>query len=416
MADIRALTASEIIAAIPAEWAPDVLLDAEQEEFWAFKKGGEGKQKAILEKEELEKGAGDTIKVTTMTRSQGAGTVGDNELKGNEGKSQIGSFEVKIDYVRYAEAWTQKADDMSIISFINVTQANLVSWFAEKLSDDTFKAMLGVPAPTATRIFAGNATSEADINDTHITTLADLDKIIFTLGRMGALPMRVEKKSGEVLKYYGYVMSDVEAYRLSQNTEFRNMQIQGNIRGEDNPIFTGAMGTYRGLILYTHQGIEGTKGTPLRPESYLMNDIAIGTVNIPLVDGETRNDYTRNFNPIGESQFFVRIGDEVIRCESKTNNTIIANPATIAAHYAGDRVTYCGTTSTPTVALSYGVAFGAEAVTRGKGRPPKKIKQLDDYDMRIGLGVQAVYGYKAVVNTRNRCPNFLIMTSYGGIL
>jgi hypothetical protein len=45
------------------------------------------------------------------------------------------------------------------------------------------------------------------------------------------------------------------AYDLAQNSTWRNAQQYANIRGEDNPIFSGALGVYDGVIVHEHEGI-----------------------------------------------------------------------------------------------------------------------------------------------------------------
>ncbi len=63
-------------------------------------------------------------------------------------------------------------------------------------------------------------------------------------------PIRVEGKD-----YYVLLLHPEVAYDLAQNSTWRNAQQYANIRGEDNPIFSGALGVYDGVIVHEHEGI-----------------------------------------------------------------------------------------------------------------------------------------------------------------
>ena len=63
-------------------------------------------------------------------------------------------------------------------------------------------------------------------------------------------PIRVEGKD-----YYVLLLHPEAAYDLAQDSTWRNAQQYANIRGEDNPIFSGALGVYDGVIVHEHEGI-----------------------------------------------------------------------------------------------------------------------------------------------------------------
>jgi len=63
-------------------------------------------------------------------------------------------------------------------------------------------------------------------------------------------PIRVDGKD-----YYVLLLHPEAAYDLAQDSTWRNAQQYANIRGEDNPIFSGALGVYDGVIVHEHEGI-----------------------------------------------------------------------------------------------------------------------------------------------------------------
>lgn len=418
---MNAMTATDLAYLIPEKWDTRILHNAYQEDFWGKFRGPEGGRQPIIEKEDFTKEPGDIIHIQTLSNLIGAGTTGETLLAGREEKFSDGQFNVTIENLYHAVALTDKANEQTLINDIVVAGKKLSPWLAQKLSDDVFKALL-ITATNATTLYAGVATSEATLLPTHTISLSEISLIKLALVRKGAMPLVVRRRNGQIERWYGIVMSGIDEYRLTTTGAWAQAQREANIRGEDNPIFTGALGVYDGCLLYSYAGLadeSDTKGTPLRPEAVLKTavDLTSASPKIIVVGSGTddKKDYTRNFKTSGKLRFISATTGAVIerakytgKCnwafqgvESEGFSGELASPSQIAA---GSIITQDNVASV--------LGFGAEIAARAWGMHPKKIANSQSYGQLLGVGIKAVYGLAAIKNTHAKFPNFVILKTY----
>ena len=211
----------------------------------------------IQVKEELKKDKGDSINIPLLMPLTGAGITGDNMLEGNEEALIYRDFSVSIDQLRNAVRLQGKMDEQKTqINMRQDAKTALSDWLATKVDKMIFKAL--TTDPTANRVvYGGAATSEAAI--------ATGDK--FTVDLIGkAKRMAMEDENTMVkpvridgVDTYVMVIDQWQARDLMNDTKWLEAQEHANIRGEKNPIFTGALGMYNGVVVHQCNRIPRTE-------------------------------------------------------------------------------------------------------------------------------------------------------------
>lgn len=211
----------------------------------------------IQVKEELKKDKGDSINIPLLMPLTGAGITGDNMLEGNEEALIYRDFSVSIDQLRNAVRLQGKMDEQKTqINMRQDAKTALSDWLATKVDKMIFKAL--TTDPTANRVvYGGAATSEAAI--------ATGDK--FTVDLIGkAKRMAMEDENTMVkpvridgVDTYVMVIDQWQARDLTADTKWIEAQEHANIRGEKNPIFTGALGMYNGVVVHQCNRIPRTE-------------------------------------------------------------------------------------------------------------------------------------------------------------
>ena len=210
--------------------------------FWKNYEGAQGSGMPIIRKDDLAKQAGDRIHVQTLSNLTGAGVTGTSTLIGNEEKLVLGQISIVPDWLRHAVAVNKDAEVKANFDIRNTAKGRLAYWLADKLDAAMFaKATTGA---TYT-VFAGDATSTATLNAGDEMDTLVIDRVKYKLEANNAMPIKT--KDGQ--SYFVLVISAEDAYYLRQDSVWSQAQRDANLRGEENPIFTGAMGVYNGVIV-----------------------------------------------------------------------------------------------------------------------------------------------------------------------
>lgn len=202
----------------------------------------------IQVKEELKKDKGDSINIPLLMPLTGAGITGDNVLEGNEEALIYRDFSVNINQLRNAVRLQGKMDEQKTqINMRQDAKTALSDWLATKVDKMIFTAL--TTSPTNDRIvYGGSAASEAAIaaGDTFTVDL---------IGKAKRMAMEDENTMVKPVRIDGvdtYVMviDQWQARDLMADPKWLEAQEHANIRGEKNPIFTGALGMYNGVVVH----------------------------------------------------------------------------------------------------------------------------------------------------------------------
>lgn len=254
------LKKADIPNQIPQLWATDLFAQAENLTFWHRFEGGEGSSMPIIRRDDLEANAGDTVKLDAVLALTGAGATGDTALlDGNEEKMAFRQVSISVDSLQHAVRWS-KLGKILINHDMRTTALNqLRKWLAGKLDDQIFNEFSGgsgaslseANLPTSMKFFAGTATSAATVDNTDAAGRLKLNDIsdvkAFAIASNKIEPLRLE--NGE--EVYGLVLHPYAALALKKDTQFQQAQREARERGAGNPLFTGALGMWDNVILYS---------------------------------------------------------------------------------------------------------------------------------------------------------------------
>lgn len=200
-------------------------------------------------REELKKEKGDRINIPLLMTLGGDGVTGDNILEGNEEHLVYRDFYVTIDQLRQAVRIEGKMlEKKHALDMRKDAKSQLSLWFARKIDNMIFKALTTAPSKDRV-IYAGTAAAEA--------ALTSADKFSTSLiGKAKRKAIEDEDKAIRPIRIDGsdrYVMviDEYQARDLQSDEKWLDAQKYANIRGEKNPIFTGALGMYDGVIIHS---------------------------------------------------------------------------------------------------------------------------------------------------------------------
>jgi N4-gp56 family major capsid protein len=225
----------------------------------------------IIRKDDLMKGAGDTIKMDIVLALTGTGITGDVvATEGNEEKMKLRQMSVPVDKIAHALRWTELSQVL-IQHDLRVTAKNqLAKWLAGKLDTDIFNELSGNGTsviPTSGKWFAGTATSRDTIADSNAAgrlTLATLTELkAYAQTELKIEPLRLE--NGEEM--FGLIAHPYAIMQLKRDdTSWAQAQRDARERGLANPLFTGAVGMWDGVAIYSSQRVPRSLnvGTPIQ--------------------------------------------------------------------------------------------------------------------------------------------------------
>jgi len=245
MTDVVAVnpnTATQVDYAVQELWAKELIMEAEKQMFWKNYEGAQGSGMPIIRKDDLSKQSGDQIHIQTLSNLTGAGVTGVNTLSGNEELLVMGQITVTPAWIRHAVGYNKDAKVKANFELRSTAKNALAYWLADKLDQKHFTAAI----TGATHVmYAGDATSTGTLGAGDSLSCLTLDRVKTVLRKQRALPIKTE--NGQV--YFVIVISPDDAYQLRQDATWKTAQAEANLRGETNPIFTGALGVYNGIIV-----------------------------------------------------------------------------------------------------------------------------------------------------------------------
>lgn len=241
---------------------------------WVGKFMGEGSDNVLQVLSETRKGAGDRITVTLRMQLTGDGVIGDATLEGNEEALVTYTDNLYIDQLRNAVRSGGKMTEQRIPwSIRDEAKTGLADWFAGRFDTVFFNQVCGytatgvatqytgnnaIVAPTSTRIYRPNSRA----NDQSLTTgdeftLSLIDEAV-AIAKLATPIIRPIKVDGE--DKYVAVLHPNQVKQMRTNTSTGQwLDIQKAATTGDgsarNPIFTGALGEYNGVILFEDRRI-----------------------------------------------------------------------------------------------------------------------------------------------------------------
>ena len=259
-------------------WSKKIAREALKATF-ASKFMGESSNSLIQVFDETEKGAGDRIRVPLRMQLTGRGVTGTQTLEGNEENLVTYQDDLLIEDLAHAVRGKMRIDAQRVpFSVREEMKDGIVDWYADRL--DTWAAntltgftgqsdviYTGNNATTAPTVTAGNtrhiiidndsgvsshtAESSLSTTDTFSLTLLDMAVNIAKTATPLIRPIKVGSQEYFVCFVHPNQVKSLRSGSAAAGSWF-DIQKAAMTGGEieDNPIFTGALGVYNGVVLH----------------------------------------------------------------------------------------------------------------------------------------------------------------------
>jgi len=270
----------------------------------------DGSDGIITRKSQLVNEAGDKVRVSVLAPLTGEGVVDDSDLEGNEESMTYYTQDVTVHQRRNAVRSKGKTSLQRVkLSFREDAKTSLGNWLAQKIDTDIMLALSGLAnaagtlsaaTPSSNRRWVGGQTTAGVVSHTANDLDAELGsgtgsdtyadylfgtQVIQTVKRKAEIagagypPIRPLMIKGK--KYYLMFIHPWQAKALKAESAWINAQKDANIRGEDNPLFSGALGEYDGVIIHSTDKVETRvgDGTGTDPSTYFESGDAANSSN-----------------------------------------------------------------------------------------------------------------------------------------
>jgi N4-gp56 family major capsid protein len=246
----------------PALWRKQLFADV-RDNLYMNRFIGATEQSMIQELEDLKKEAGSNISFGLGMKLSASGKEGDDTLEGSEEAMTDYDEDVAINQLRHAVVLTGRMDEKKNAYNMRTSAKNrLADWFAERIEQEIFDKLCGKTSSTfantptiaaSTRlVYAGGEDAIA-----HITSAMKMDTKVLDAAKATAQlaspkirPIRVNGK-----EYYVAFLHPYDVTNLKQDPVYNQSVREAGVRGEDNPIFSGAVSNYNGIIIHEHEYI-----------------------------------------------------------------------------------------------------------------------------------------------------------------
>jgi N4-gp56 family major capsid protein len=260
------MTASSSNSALrPELWRKQLFADV-RDNLFMTRFIGSSEQSMIQELEDLKKDKGSNISFGLGMKLTGSGISGDSTLEGSEDQMTDYDEDVAINQLRNAVLLTGRMDEQKNAYNMRESAKNrLADWFAERIDYEILNKLCGNASATfantptaaaATRsVWAGGQSATTDVTAAMKmdTKVLDAAKQMALLASPRVRPLRINGK-----EYYVAILHPYSATNLRQDPVWNQAQREANVRGEENPIFSGALGVYNGIVIHEHEYVYKT--------------------------------------------------------------------------------------------------------------------------------------------------------------
>lgn len=245
-----------------SRWAKQLFYEAGKEIYFE-KFMGDGVDSMIQSKHELEGSPGKDVTFGLVTNLSGSGVSGDDSLEGNEEAMSNYSQTVSTAMKRNAVRDTGSFDNSKVLfDFRREALSVLKTWLAEKVDSDIFTSLATSPTRTyraddgSSSVGTRSGQTQSTLTSGDTISLADIS----ALKRLAQVPegsdeLRMRPIRVEGNDYYVLIVHPEVAYDLTQLSEWQQAQREAMSRGLDNPLFSGALGIWDGVVIHAHENI-----------------------------------------------------------------------------------------------------------------------------------------------------------------
>lgn len=242
---------------VPKVWAKKVWHEGVKDSYFDKFTAMDGSN-VVHQNKDLTNVKGDSVVFGLMMNLSGAGVEGNRAiLAGNEEALNIYDFTVNTQLVRNAVSRFEADDQKTQYDMLKEIKGALKQWLSDWLDNKLIaKLTTTMPNPTETvYASAANTVSSTTANDKLTTALISRAKRKAMMHAPKVQPIKVDG-----MDKYIMLVSPWAARDLKDDPKWLAAQQNANVRGSKNPIFTGALGEYDGVILYEYERVSLSNG------------------------------------------------------------------------------------------------------------------------------------------------------------
>ena len=305
-------------------WSRALFIEALAQTFFA-RFSGTSPDSLIQLQTDLTQGPGDTIRIDLLTQETGYGVNANTQLKGSEAVLSYQQMTVGIEQKRQAQSHFRMSQQRTVHKIRKDAMRNLRDFYA-RVMDEYLAAFLcgtaGANTALDADITAHGANALAAPDAAHLIDAAGaMTPALLNQAKWKAVtipsanngPIRPIRIDGE--DWYVVFLHPEAAKSLQDNAVWLQAQREANLRGErNNPIFTGAMGVWNGMILHAWNYLPIIGGGTPRNYSVLCGAqsaaVAFGNAYSTL-DGVPRSANSENGFPFYWAEEIEDYGNEI---------------------------------------------------------------------------------------------------------
>lgn len=260
-------TSTDVDPFIPELWSTWLFAEAENLTLWHNYEGPPGSSMPITRRDDLTAVAGDTIHIDIIKALEEDAIVGDlTPVRGNEEKLKYRRADLVVEQYSKGVKYTKKASKLQIHDMRQDSKMQLAKWTAGKLDTLMWLEITGnggTTMPNANLWAAGTATTRATVADGNTTgrlTLVSITELrAYARTELKIEPIMTEDGNEYfILLAHPYAIMELKEF----DTSWAQAQRDAQIRGDANPLFTGAAGLWDGVIIKESNRVpRSTNGT-----------------------------------------------------------------------------------------------------------------------------------------------------------
>lgn len=237
---------------VPKVWAKKVWHEGVKDSYFDKFTAMDGSN-VVHQNKDLTTVKGDSVVFGLMMNLTGSGVEGNRQkLSGAEDTLNIYDFTVQTQLVRNAVSRFEADDQKSQYDMLKEIKVVLKQWLSDWL-DNKLISKLSYNPSNGEVLYASAAGTQSSItaNDKLTTTIISRAKRKAMMHAPKVQPIKVDGMDKYIMLVHPWAARD-----LKDDPKWLAAQQNANIRGSKNPIFTGALGEYDGVILYEYERVQ----------------------------------------------------------------------------------------------------------------------------------------------------------------
>lgn len=236
---------------VPKVWANKVWHEGVKDSYFDKFTAMDGSN-VVHQNKDLTNVKGDSVVFGLMMNLTGSGVEGNRaKLSGQEDSLNIYDFTVQTQLVRNAVSRFEADDQRSQYNMLKEIKVVLTQWLSDWLDNKLITKLSYYPT-NGEVLYASAAGTQSSItaNDKLTTTIISRAKRKAMMHAPKVQPIKVDG-----MDKYIMLVSPWAAKDLKDDPKWLAAQQNANVRGSKNPIFTGSLGEYDGVILYEYERV-----------------------------------------------------------------------------------------------------------------------------------------------------------------